>query len=188
MIAGMAVTAGPAIASACLAALLGVFAIGTAKSLDHTYSTIDFRGAALFINEHGTRGDAVVDTASTQFSPVPATPIGAALRGDLPLFDLNQPAGSPPLLRPCPPRRPILREAMRSARGHRIFLVGAQGEVSETGDGASITLKASPICQTATGQPEFRDLVVDLPGWRLEGSRAFEGLGPVLVDILRAPQ
>jgi hypothetical protein len=188
LIAGMAVTAGPAIGSACLAALIGVFAIGTAKSLDPARSTIDFRDAAQFINEHATRGDAVVDPLSTQLSPVPTTPISADLRDDLPLFNLNQPPGSPPLLRPCPPRRPILREAMSSARGHRIFLVGPQGAARATGDGASITLKGATICVTPTGQPEFGDLVVDLPGWRLEGSRVFEGLGPVYVDILRAPQ
>lgn len=187
LIGGMAAAAGPAIATVGVTALVGVFGVGTVKSLDPAYSTIDFRDAANFIDDDAARGDVVVDMLSTQLSPVPTTPIEAEMSDVHPVFNVYQPTGPPPFLTAYPPPGPIVKRAVHEAGEHRLFVVGPGGAVRETGDGVAITLTGANVFITAAGD-RFRDVVIDLPGWRLEGSRRFEGVGPVYVYVLRPPQ
>jgi hypothetical protein len=185
LIAGMVVTAGPAIAYASFVAVLGVFAIGTAKSLDRNYSTFDFRDAAHFINRDATNGDVVVDMVSTQLSPVPTTGISAWLSDAHPLVNIYQPTGPPPFLSAYPPPTPILKRAVREADGHRIFLVAPQGTIRTTPNGLAIRVTGQNIFIHARGRPST---TVKLPGWRVSERRSFGGIGTVFVDVLAAPQ
>jgi hypothetical protein len=187
LIGGMAATAAPAIATAGVAALIGVFAIGTVKSLDPTNSTVDFRGAANFIDDEATAGDVVVDMYSTQLSPVPTTSIDAHMSDAHPLINLYQPPGPPPLLSAYPPPGPILKRAATEADGHRIFIVAPEGVVKQTGDGVSVTLAASNIFITSAGHAAGT-VAVRLPGRHLEQSRRFDGIFPVVVDVLGPPK
>ena len=184
LIAGMVITAGTAVAYLAFAAIVGVFAIGTAKSLDRNYSTIDFRDAAHFIDHDAMQGDVVVDMLSTQLSPVPTTPISAWLSDAHPLFNIYQPTGQPPFLTTYPPPRPIFERAVRDADGHRIFLVAPNGTLRATRGGLAVRLTGAKVFNL-TG---VRFGTVMLPGWRLSETRRFEGLGSVVVDVLAPPQ
>ncbi len=184
LIAGLVAATGTAIAYAGFAALVGVFALGTAKSLDRSYSTIDFRDAAHFIDHDAERGDVVVDMLSTQLSPVPTTPIGAWLSDGDSLVNLYQPTGPPPFLTAYPPPAPILERAVRDADGHRIFLVGPREAVQTTRGGLAIKLSGANVFIGAAGA---RSRTVMLPGWRLLQTRRFEGFGLVTVDVLAPP-
>ena len=188
LLGGMAAEAAVPLAIAAVGALLAVFAIGTVKSLDAANSTIDFKDAAVFINGGATPRDAVVDLASTQFSPAPTTPVSSYLSTSHRLFNVYQPTGPPPFLHPCPPRRPILMRAQAAASHGRLFVVGAQGLVNGTPRGVSITLPGSSICIAHNGQEQFSAATYELPGWRLTGTRQFRGIGTVVVYVLRAPQ
>jgi hypothetical protein len=186
LIAGMVVTAGAAVAYVAFAALVGVFAIGTAKSLDRNYSTFDFRDAAHFIDHDAAQGDVVVDMSSTQLSPVPTTPISAWLSDAHPLVNIYQPTGPPPFLTAYPPPTPILEGAVKEADGHRIFLVAPHGALRATRGGLAIELTGQNAFINARGG--IPSETVELPGWRLSETRRFEGIGSVVVDVLAAPQ
>ena len=185
LIGGLAVAAAPAIAYASVAALVGVFTLGTAKSFDPAYSTIDFRDAARFIGRDVRPGDVVVDMLSTQFSPVPTTPIIARVSGSSALVNIYQPTGPPPFLTAHPPPMPILERAVRQANGRRLFLVAPRGALRKTRGGLVVELAGAKVFVGPSGA---RHGTVQLPGWRLLQTRRFEGIGPVVVDVLASPQ
>jgi hypothetical protein len=184
LIAGMVGTAGLAIAAVGFTALVGVFTVGVAKSLDPVHSTIDFRDAAHFIGQDAQEGDVVVDMFSTQLSPVPTTSISASLSDAHPLVNIYQPPGPPPLLSAYPPPAPIFKRAARAARGHRIFLIAPQATVHTTHDGLSVKFTGSNIF---IGAPGTHPTAVSLPGWRVSETRTFNGFAPVKVQVLTAP-
>ncbi len=128
-----------------------------------TYRLPDYQAAASEIESRAGTGDSVVDLLSPALTPVPLTPLEAAL--ELPegvrVYDVNQPLGEPPFLPLTPKADPdqLLEEAFRRSRDGTVFVVGPRAEVVE-GDRA-----------------RFRDGNLWLPaGWRVESSRSYPGL------------
>jgi MFS family permease len=188
LISGLAVMAGPAAATIGIGGLLAVFAIGTARTLDNAYMTADFHAAASFINENAGDGDVVVDMESTIVSPVPTTGIDAQLSGHPPVYHLFQPTGPPPYLTGSPPPAPILKQALRQARGGRLFLVGGDRVVTKAGGELAIRLPGAGTFHSASNPArERRVVLLRLPGWRLEESRRWPGTLDVNVYVLDSP-
>jgi hypothetical protein len=184
LIGGMSAEAAPAIAAVAVAGLIGVFAVGTAKTFDPTHSTVDFADAAHFIKQEAAPGDVIVDMVSTQLSPVPTTPLEAEGPGDRPVINIYQPLGPPPYISPYPPPGPILRRAVHEADGHRVFVVSVVGAVRQTATGVRVKLTGANVFIKVGGN---RTVYVNLPGWRIEARRVYHGYGDVVVSVLRPP-
>ena len=201
LLGGLAATAGPLVAALGVTGLLAAFAVGTVKSLDSDHAIGDFRAAAAFINGSAGVNDVVVDMQSALLTPVPTTPLSAHMSGEERLYNLYLPAGPPPFLLDPPPPRPILEQAIRTARDGRLFLVAESTTVREADGGVGIVLPRGSVSRTASQRRAFgersagsanrepapsdsgstangrgaRSALVELPGWRLTESRRFEG-------------
>lgn len=120
--------AGALVGALCLAAVIGGFAVGTAKTLEDEVSSIDFAAAAARIDAEAEVNDVVVDSISAGVTPVPLTPLDVYLEGGLSEYRLGLAEGSPPFLEETSvvaPPNALLREAFREARvaGGSLFLV-----------------------------------------------------------------
>ncbi len=173
-IGAILVAAGPMVGGACAAALLAVFSIGAVKSTETTTSTIDFRSAAEFIEAQAGPDDVVVDMLSPVLAPVPLTPIDVYLPPRPNEYRVYLTAGPPPFLDFPPDPVPIISEALRTARGGRLFLVAADDSIA-TAPGGRVTLKV-PSADPVTGGLEYVTLP---PGSRIVDTRSYAGLGPV---------
>jgi mannosyltransferase len=182
-IGALLVAAGPMIGAACAAAVLAAFAVGAVKSTETSTSTIDFRSAAEFINEHAGPGDVVVDMLSPVLAPVPLTPIDVYLSPRPNEYRVYLTPGPPPFLDFPPDPVPILKDALAAAGGGRLWLVAAHDSIT-TGPGGRLTLQVPP------GNPV--DGVLEKlplpPGSSIVEQRSYPGLGPVeLYEIDLSP-
>ena len=187
LLGGLAVTSGPLLATLGVAGLLAAFSVGTLKSLDSAYTYADFHAAAAFIDNHAGINDVVVDMESPIVSPVPTTSIEAQLSGNRTVFNLYQPTGPPPFLTQSPPPAPILKRAIRESGDGRLYLVGGNDAVTQTQDGLAITLHGAKTFRSLSRRTVQRDVVIDLPGWRLAESRHWPGFLDVNVYVLVPP-
>lgn len=185
---GMALSVGAMVAasgavwgSICAAAVLGVFAVGAAKSLETTVSTIDFKSAAEYIDANAGPDDVVLDIQSPVVTPVPLTPLDVYLPQTRAEYRGYLPDGPPPFLEVPPPPRPIVAEAFRAAGRHRVFVVAAESAVrSGEGGESPIIVLPPPVPGEATRR--FRP-----PGGsRVVAEVSYPGLGAVNVFVIES--
>lgn len=168
-------TVGIALAGAMV---LGVFAFGTARSLDPNVSTIDFRAAAEFVDAEAGPDDLVVDGISAAVSPVPLTALDVHLPRGREELRLYLPEGPPPFLGFPPEPRPLLARAFDGPPGSRVFFVGREGFVGS--DGGRISFELPP------GDPnEGSTTTLTLPrSWRVGERRSWEGISDIEVLVI----
>jgi hypothetical protein len=171
--------AGMAVGAICAAAVLGVFAFTTARSLDPSVSTIKMRDAARYIEAESDPDDVVLDIISAALSPVPLTSLDVYLpQPRVAEFRPYLPEGPPPFVKFPPPPRPIVEEAIREADGKRLFIVSSTDLIDETADPLTITLPpAEP------GRDETETVTLP-PAWEVVDRRDWEGISGVEVLVL----
>jgi hypothetical protein len=105
------------------ALVLGGFGLGAAKTLGRDYSRPDYKGVADLVAKGTRPGDVVVDAAA--LTPAPVTGLGVYLPPGRPTFTLGQRFGNRPfnVFANSPPAGPLIRRAVRQARGRSIVLV-----------------------------------------------------------------
>lgn len=115
--------------SALIAAVLvlGGFAVAAAKSTEREKVATGYADAAAFIDRISRPGDVIVDSSFEGYTPVPITPLGLQLEGDLPQYQPGMPTSEPPFLpyemKVPDPTQLLLRAAKNTAAGGRVFVV-----------------------------------------------------------------
>ena len=128
--------AGPRFGTVCAVVVLAGFSIGAARTTRPSSGAIPFGQAADYISGKDEPGDVVVDVVSAAITPVPLTPLQIYLDQPPPQRLLFFPVGEPPFLpfkSTPPPPSPLLKQAFREARGHRVFLVGSDVDLRTAG-------------------------------------------------------
>ncbi len=174
-IGALVTAAGPVIGAICCAAVLATFAYGTARSLDPTVSTIDFKAAAHRVDADAGPDDVVLDLISPGISPVPLTALDVYLPPGRPEYRAYQPKGPPPFLTPPPPPAPIVEDALAAAAGGRLFIVGGSTSVAEDDGAVSITVPPAKA-----GRDETETVTLP-PSWRIVATHSWPGIGPIYV-------
>ena len=133
--AGMALAIGALVSAAgtlwggvALVAVLIAFISASAKNLDVSRAKPHFDEAASWIDERAQPGDLVVYVHDVRFTPVPLTPLNVYIEGDYETYRPLLPAGPPPFLpftSDPPPAGQLISDVFASARGRRVFVVGA---------------------------------------------------------------
>jgi hypothetical protein len=178
-IGAIAASAGLIWGSVCTIAVIGGFSVGSIMSLQTSVSTIDLKDPAELIDAQAAPGDVVVDIISAVLSPVPLTGLDVYKTQRGPEFRIYLPEGSPPFLSFPPPPAPLVREAIREARGHRLYLVVGPTLVDESDGRVSITL---PPAQEGRDETE----VVTLgPSWHVVEEHRYEGISDVELLVLQ---
>ena len=164
----------------CTLAAVAVFAalaVGAVRSVETANRSVDFKGPAQAIAANAHRGDVLVDAVSGRTTPVPLTSIDAHLDFAGPEFRLYLPSGPPPFLAygsPVPDPSKLLTQAFRAARGHRLFLVGADLEIAQA------TATAGPAVSIGGGV----ERVTIPPGWSVEARQRYEGINTIDLVVL----
>jgi hypothetical protein len=174
-IGAVAASGGMVWGTACVLAVLGTFGISVTRSFEDSVSTIQLKEAAAFIDERAGPDDVVVDMVSPVLSPVPLTSVDVYLSHDGPEYRPYLPRGKPPFLHYAPPPRPILRRAIRSAAGGRLFLVAVPGQLEEDSEGTKISLPPAKL-----GRDEVSSVTLG-SDWHIVDRAEYEGLSDVMV-------
>jgi mannosyltransferase len=177
-IAGLVVAAGRIFGAIALIGVLACFTVGAVSTLQVDTKLVNFKAAADFIDSTAGPDDVVVDLLSPRVTPVPLTSLDAYLPQTRPEYRPLLPEGEPPFvgLAPVPPTRPLLRDAVAAAEGHRLFLVTSDNGLEREGDEAT-AIVVEPVVP-GTGTTVRYELP---PGSSVVAERRFEGLGPVNV-------
>ena len=174
-IGALTTAAGAVVGTICAAAVLGVFAYGTARSLDPNVSTINLKAAARFVEEEADEDDVVLDLISAAVSPVPLTALDVYLPQPRNEFRVYLPEGPPPFLDFPPTPKPIVESALEAAEGKRLFIVAGSNLIDESADRITITLPpAEP------GRDETETVTLQ-PSWRITDRESWEGISDVEV-------
>ncbi len=115
----------PSFAWPATALAIVAFAIGAVEMLDSRFGRPDYQSAAAYIARNARAGDVVVDVTGF-LSPGPLTGLDVALHRRLAIFRGAAPAerGHPfGFFDPIVPVQEAVDEAVKAARGHRVFLV-----------------------------------------------------------------
>jgi len=177
-IAGLVVAAGRIFGAIALIGVLACFAVGAVSTLQVDTKLPNFEAAADFIDSTAGPDDVVVDLLSPRVTPVPLTSLDAYLPQTRPEYRPLLPEGEPPFVgvTPVPPTRPLLRDAVAAAEGHRLFLVVSDTGLERVGDEA-IAILVEPVVP-GIGTTVRYELP---PGSTVVAERRFEGIGPVNV-------
>jgi 4-amino-4-deoxy-L-arabinose transferase-like glycosyltransferase len=171
--------AGMPLAIASAALVLGGIGLGTAKTLDEDYARPDYEGVADLVREATEPADVVVDAAA--LTPAPVTGLGVYLPPGRPTFTLGQRFGNRPfnVFANSPPAEPLIRQALRAARGRSIVLV---------------TYRPSEGIPTVTTNESYRrvrqefagELLRNLPpGFEVTERRTFDGFSLLEALVIR---
>ena len=186
---GLALAIGALVAAApralgvvsCALVLVG-YGGGAVKSLESRWARPDYPGVASFIDAHAGPRDVVVDGAVLP-AVVPLTGPDAYLRRAHREFRPGLPKGPPPytFFTPVPPVAPLLAQAIRDARGARIFLVAALAPTQAGSGRLGDQLAHHPLGEAGA-------LLSRLPpGYRIVETRVFVGLEPLGVLVISTP-
>jgi hypothetical protein len=190
-IGGLVVLAGPIVGTVCGVAVLAVFGIGAARSLEDDVATIDFKDPARLIDERAGQDAVIVDMASPILTPAPLTSIDAYLPQDRTEYRLYLPEGPPPFLHIPPPPAPLLEQAIHAAAGREMFLISGQNAIAD--DGGRLHIDVPPPiagvdesgAPTSVGQVER----VDFPaGSRIVSTVPFGGHLTIVVYEIDVPE
>lgn len=174
-IGALITAAGPVVGTICCVAVLATFGYGTARSLDASVSTIDFKAAAHRIDADAGGDDVVLDLISAAVSPVPLTALDVYLQPGRQEFRPYLPEGPSPFIRFAPPPAPIVEQAIAAAEDSRLFIVAGPTLVNEDGGEISITLPpAEP------GRDETETVTLP-PSWEIVARHAWPGISPIYV-------
>ena len=153
-----------------LAGVLAVvaFAWGAVRMQEARFQRPDYQGAANYVSGHAGTGDVVIDMTGA-LSPGPLTGFGIAFHRDLAVIRGRSPAERDhpfTVFDPIVSTATAAREAVRLARGHRIFLV----------------------YPTLVGAEKLNPLAGGLlPSYRLTSKRVFVGIEPTVVAVYTGP-
>lgn len=157
----------PVIGLTAAALLLAGFGSGAVRAADPGTATLDFEGAAAWIDEQAGPDDVVYD--ATFVSPVPLTSLDVYLPQGRPEFRPRIPADEPPFLLAAGPvgnDQPVLDEALAATGGNRLFVLASRDPVP-------------PGRETDLFAPEEG---AELPrGWRIVRTATFPGRLPLTV-------
>ena len=171
--------AGMPLAAGCAALVLAGFGLGTAKSLDPDYARPDYKGVAELVGAETKPGDVVVDAAA--LTPSPVTGLSVYLPPGRPSFTLGQRFRDRPfnVFANSPPAGPLIRQAIRAARGHSIVLVTYQPNE----DIPTVTrTETYRLARRKFGGKLLRSLP---PSFEITERHTFRGFSPLAALVIR---